>query len=51
MNSGRLSLFANIQVIIGLISIVIGLLLVFAPPTNFFAAYNASIADAFWSGP
>ena len=48
-SSRRLSLFANIQVVVGLASTLIGLLLVFAPATSLFDAYNSTIARAFWN--
>jgi len=41
---------AWVQVGFGVASIVVGVLLVVAPSTSLFAAYNQTIADAFFAG-
>ena len=51
MNRQRtLTICANAETLVGLGSIVVGLLLILAPQTPLFAAYNATIAAAFWGG-
>ncbi|MEM1145057.1 MAG: hypothetical protein AAGI88_20925 [Pseudomonadota bacterium] len=40
---------ADAQVALGAGSIIVGLLLIFAPRTGFFDSYNATVATAFWS--
>ena len=44
----QLNLCANAEVVVGLGSITIGLLLILAPGTALFDGYNATIAQAFW---
>ncbi len=44
-----LSRHANFQVVVGLASVGVGVLLVFGPPTSLFRSYNSTIAEAFWS--
>ena len=45
-----LTVCANLEVAVGLASIVVGVLLILAPGTLLFAAYNATISTAFWDG-
>ena len=40
---------ANLEVAVGVGSVAIGLLLILAPGTELFTAYNSTIAQAFWS--
>lgn len=41
---------ANLEVLVGIASIIVGALLIIAPGTAVFSAYNATIAGAFWGG-
>ncbi len=47
----KLELWANLEVAVGLGSIIVGILLMVAPGTVIFDGYNATIANAFFGPP